>query len=187
MIKIRFMGQDNHGAMTLSSAHRLHLSNPTPTTGYTATTGIPGVTAQPPVFIIHDLPQALAALAASDATGIAIQIESAPGAAGYAGASWFAAVIEAARAAHPHARALAVLDCGAEPGLALGAMRTGVDAIRTRARPAARAKIKAIGQAAKVKVLEGKPGRALDLGAIQTGTTEIEDAARDYLAKHRPH
>ncbi|MFT5538950.1 MAG: hypothetical protein ACI82H_000463, partial [Alphaproteobacteria bacterium] len=142
------MGQDNHGAATLSSAHRLHLGYPAPKMGRTATTGIPGVTAHPPVFIIHDLAQAMAALAAGETAGIAIQLESAPGAAGYAGAGWFAAVIKAARAAHPRARALAVLDCGAEPGLALGAIRQGVDAIRTRARPAVRTKIKAIGQIA---------------------------------------
>jgi hypothetical protein len=143
----------------------------------------------PPVLIIHDLAQAVAALAAAEATSTAIQLESAPGAAGYAGAGWFAAVIEAARATHPQARVLAVLDCGAEPGLALGAIREGVEAIRTQARPAVRAKIKAIGQAAKVEVLEGKPGPALDLGTIvpgPRGPKEIEAAARDYLAKRRP-
>jgi len=119
--------------------------------------------AEPPAIVVHNLAHALAALAAAAEAGVPIRLESAPGAAAYAGAAWFAAVVAAARRAHPRARALAVLDCGAEAGLALGAIREGVEAIRTRAPARVRRKLAAIAGAAGTRVVEGRRGAVLDL------------------------
>lgn len=136
---------------------------------------------EPPVIVVHNLDHARAALAAAAAAGRRVRLESAPGAAGQGGVAWFNALIAIARAEHPAAKAEAVLDCGAEAGRALGAIREGAEAIRTRARAVVRAKIRAIGRAAGVRVLEGARGPALDLLA----ETDPAAAARDYLAKKK--
>lgn len=84
----------------------------------------------PPAIVFHGLDQAMAALAAAAALGVPVTLLSAPGAASYAGAGWFRAVVEQAQAAHPDAEAVALLDCGDQPGHALAALREGVTAIR---------------------------------------------------------
>lgn len=50
---------------------------------------------------------------------------SAPAAAASGGPEWFAALVEAAKASNPQADVDAVLDCGARPGDALAALRSG--------------------------------------------------------------
>jgi hypothetical protein len=71
---------------------------------------------RPPSVIIHSLDDARAALA----PGLPVTLLSAPGAASYAGAGWWRALIEAACAAHPD-----ILDCGTASGRALEALRVG--------------------------------------------------------------
>lgn len=112
--------------------------------------------------IIHSLEQARAALAAAEPCGVPIVLYSAEGAAGYAGAAWFQAVVAAAHAAHPNARYEAVLDCGRHAGLALAALRGGCQAIVFRGDPALRRKLAAIatGMAAR---LDRGAARPLDL------------------------
>ncbi|MEQ8194470.1 MAG: hypothetical protein RIB59_08265, partial [Rhodospirillales bacterium] len=82
------------------------------------------------VVIVHDLEQATAALRAADACNCRVTLRSAPNAASYLSAGVFNAMIEAAAQAVPEARFDAVFDCGAEPGLALNALRHGVKAVR---------------------------------------------------------
>jgi hypothetical protein len=53
-----------------------------------------------PAVVVHGLAHAEAALAAAG-LGVAVTLISAEGAAGYAGPSWFRAVIEETRASHP--------------------------------------------------------------------------------------
>lgn len=116
-----------------------------------------------PAFVVHDLPQALAVFAAAQKTGRAMRIESAVGAAGFAGAGFWTALIAAAREAYPKARVTAVLDCGAEPGLALAAIRAGAEAIRCRARKPVRDKLAAIARRAKVRFIDGPRGTMCEL------------------------
>lgn len=132
-----------------------------------------------PAFVVHDLAQARAALAAAVAAGVAVRLDSAPGAAGYAGAGWWAAVVAEARAACPTAKALCILDCGAEPGLALGAIRQGVEAIRCTVRGAARARLRSLAAAAGVAFIEGRRRRALDLATV----ADPDAAASAHLAR----
>ena len=136
---------------------------------------------QVPVFIVHDLAQAGAALAAAGAAGVRVRIESAPGAASQGGAAWFCAVMHAAGAARPDARAQWVLDCGAEVGAALGALREGVPAIRTRAPLRARTPLAALAQRFRAQVFTGRPRGACDLGA----ETDPAAAATRFLARHQ--
>lgn len=136
----------------------------------------------PPTVVIHNLAHARAALAAAEATGVAIRLSSAPGAAAYAGAAWFLEMVAAARADHPGARAEAVLDCGAEAGLALGAIRSGIEAIRIRVTPRMRARLGAIAAAAGCRLVANERAPTLDLLA----TSDPERAVRDWLAQRAP-
>ena len=82
-----------------------------------------------PRIIVHNADHARAALGAADRRGLAITLQSPPDAAAYMGAAYFQEVIALARDDHPGAEATAVLDCGAEPGLALAALRAGIEAV----------------------------------------------------------
>lgn len=81
-------------------------------------------------IIIHSLEHATAALAAAAEFDCPVTLLSAPGAAAYLGATVFRDLIAAAAVAHPKARYRAVLDCGDDPGLALGALRHGITGVR---------------------------------------------------------
>jgi hypothetical protein len=76
--------------------------------------------------VIHGWDDAAAALAG--AAG-AVTLLSAPGAGGYAGAGWFAALAAQGRAAFPDVPQRWVLDCGDAPGHVFAALRAGVMAI----------------------------------------------------------
>ena len=95
----------------------------------------------PPPIIVHDLDQARAAVAAAAALDRVVVLRSAPGAAAFLGAGVWRAIVAAAQAAFPQARVTAVLDCGDAPGLALGALRGGIAAVRLRAAPEPLARI----------------------------------------------
>lgn len=131
-----------------------------------------------PTFIVHDFAQARAALTAAAEFRIAVRLQSAAGAAGFAGAAWFVAMIKAARAAVPDAESQAVLDCGREPGFALAAIRAGNEAIRLTASTAVREKIAAIAAARGCRLVTGPAGPRLDL----LDAPDPERAARKWLA-----
>ena len=104
-----------------------------------------------------------------------VTLESATGAGAYAGPAWWKALIEAARAEHPAAEMMAVLDCGEEPGTALTALRAGVSRIRFTGDVAMRGRLGAI---------------AAQLGATVEGEAATEDVldlleARNALALSR--
>jgi len=81
-------------------------------------------------IIIHTVEHATAALAAAAEFDRDVTLLSPPGAAAYIGATVFRDMIAAAAAAHPQARHRAVLDCGDDPGLAMGALRHGITGVR---------------------------------------------------------
>ncbi len=114
--------------------------------------------------VIHSLAHAKAALAAAAAEGVAVELWSAEGAAAYAGAGWFKAVLEAARREVPGARFTAVLDCADLPGYALGAFRIGIEAVCFSGAAKIAAKIADIAGEQGRRCLRRRPRRALDLG-----------------------
>ena len=81
-------------------------------------------------IIIHSFDHATAALAAAEQYDCPVILLSAPEAAAYLGATVFRDMVAAAAAIHPRARHTAVLDCGDDPGLALGALRHGIKGVR---------------------------------------------------------
>jgi hypothetical protein len=114
-------------------------------------------------IIIHSLADARAALSVAHERGVPIELASAEGAGGYAGAMWFNAVIETARADFPSVAVTAVLDCAAEAGTALNALRHGVRRVRFTGSAAASKRLKDIARRCGSVIETGKPPAALDL------------------------
>ncbi len=113
-------------------------------------------------IIIHSAGHALAALSVADEMGVGVTLLSAPSAAAYVGAVVFRDMVAAARKAYPNVVVTAVLDCGDDPGLALGAMRHGIGAVSISNIPEIRAKLKDIADQRGVLVYE-EEGPVLDL------------------------
>ena len=116
-----------------------------------------------PRIIVHSLAHAEAALAAAAALAIPVTLASASAAGGYAGPLWFKALVEKARRSHRTAAAAALLDCGEEPGTALGALRAGIKQIRFTGDVAAREPLAEIAAQVGATVEFGEAPAALDL------------------------
>ena len=135
-----------------------------------------------PVIIVHSLADARAALGAAAALGVAVTLASAPGAGGYAGPGWWQAVIDLAAADFPEARFDAVLDCGAEPGTVLAALRLGLRRVRFTGNDDAARRLADIA-AQQGAVLEREaPEAALDL----LDCRDPAAACRAFLAGNAP-
>jgi len=85
-----------------------------------------GATVSAKAVIIHELAHARAALTVAAELGVPVALWSAPGAAAYAGAGWFSAVLKRATAAVPAARFSGVLDCADRADLVQAALRQGL-------------------------------------------------------------
>ena len=97
------------------------------------------------------------------AAGRAVVLLSASDAGIYAGAGWFKAVIDAARAAAPTAHFSAVLDCGDDAGAAQAALRAGIAAIAFTGRSDVAERLTGIAAATGARVLTDRPAADLDL------------------------
>jgi hypothetical protein len=109
------------------------------------------------VAVVHSLADARAALAAGQAAGVPVVLVSPPDAAAYMGVGFFWALVEAARAEFAGVAAAAVMDCGAAPGFALSALRTGFKAVVLRGDPRPRARVAAIARELGAEVLARRP------------------------------
>ncbi len=125
--------------------------------------------AQPAPIIVHSLDHALAAAA----IGLPLTLRSAPGAAGYAGVGWFAALAAILAEKHPTVPATLILDCADEAGTAMGALRRGIGHIRFTGPPETAAKLAALGA-----ILDTDTRPALDL----LGLADPEAACRRWLS-----
>ncbi len=76
-----------------------------------------------PAVVVHGLADARMALA----PGLPVTLLSAPGAALFAGCLWWREVIAAARAEYERTEAVDILDCADASGLAMGALRSGIN------------------------------------------------------------
>ncbi len=100
------------------------------------------------------------------APGLAVTLLSAEGAAIYAGAGWWRALIAAARRDYPDATHTDILDCGDAPGRALEALRIGQPVLILRAEPRIFADLSQRAAAIGAVMLPDAPP-ALDLGERQ--------------------
>lgn len=129
---------------------------------------------------IHSADHARAALRAATELGRPVTLISAAGAAGFAGAGYFAALMAEARRDFPDVAFTAILDCGDAPGDALGAMRQGVRHIHFSGTDSARAKLKQIAKAQGATLIIGDVA-ALDLERV----ADAESACRAWLTRTR--
>jgi hypothetical protein len=112
--------------------------------------------------IIHELAHARAALAAAAELGVPVELWSAPGAAAYAGAGWFDAVLRAARNHAPAAVFTGVLDCAERADLVQAALRQGLNHVCFRGTKAVAARLAEIARQHGA-TLHGRVPAALDL------------------------
>lgn len=133
-------------------------------------------------IIVHDLPQARAALEAAAAHDLELELRSPPEAAAYMGAALFQEVIRGAAEAVPEARFRAVLDCGDAAGLALSALRHGVKVVRIQAPPDVLRRLAEVAEplGASVEIPGGRDAEGvLDLQGVEDPTTTIDDWLND--------
>jgi hypothetical protein len=132
--------------------------------------------------VIHSLSQAEAALRAAAAADTAVELWSAEGAAAYAGAGWFKALVEEAARRVPEARFTSVLDCADLPGYALGAIRIGVAAIAYTGPAQTARKIADIASQTGCRLVQARPAVRLDLRDV----AEPYEACLDWLERGAP-
>jgi hypothetical protein len=119
-----------------------------------------------PVFVVHGLGHAVAALAAAAAAGRQVVLLSALGAGGNAGPGWFRELVAAARAAVPRARCAALLDCGDEAGSALAALRAQVEGVVFTGRADVVRRLADIARRHGARFVTVRPAALLDLGDV---------------------
>lgn len=131
-----------------------------------------------PQIVVYALADACAALQAAAEKNIEITLVSPAGAAGFAGPGWFRELVAQARDAVPGAAFDSVLDCAGEAGLALAAVREGVQAIRFDGPSDVRTKVGDIAVQSGCALIEIDYAHALDLDQC----TDAPTYCRDWLA-----
>jgi DNA-binding NarL/FixJ family response regulator len=140
-------------------------------------------TASPPVFVVHSLTHAVAALQAAAAARRAVILLSASNGGVYAGAGWWRAMTDAARAAVPAARFSAILDCGDDAGAAQAALRAGVEASVFTGRADVAERLAAIAAARGARLLTTRPQPLLDFGELFFASSDtLRERCADALA-----
>ena len=132
-------------------------------------------------IVFHSLAHARAALAAAAEAGVALTLQSAPGAAAYAGTGYLKAIADRAAAEHANVEVTAVIDCGADAGIAMAALRIGWRTVRFSGPAKVRAKLADIaGQmGARLADDETDAPEALDLLDV----ADPDAACREYLRR----
>ena len=116
------------------------------------------------LILFHSLAHARAALAAAAERGEPVTLQSAPGVAAYAGAGYLKAIVDRAAAEHPDVAVTAVIDCGADAGTAMAALRIGWTTVRFSGPAKVRAKLADIAAQSGARLAVDKPDAgALDL------------------------
>jgi hypothetical protein len=135
-------------------------------------------TTQPACFIVHDLDHAIAALETAQRRDTQVMLVSAPGAARTGGAGWWRELIAQAKAQTPGADMISVLDCADEAGMALAAIRAGVEAIAVTAGNETGDRIADIAGQAFVSLISIPWAEAVDLA----GTNDPQAVCENHLA-----
>jgi hypothetical protein len=138
---------------------------------------IRGATAK--AVVVHDLDQAMAALAIAAEVQRPVAIWSARRAALDLGIGWFAAVARLAHAAEPRAEAAFILDCGTRADLVQEAFREGLDEVCFTGRAAVAERLADIARKCRARLHMKRP-RALDLDR----KVDIQSALRTYLGSN---
>ena len=136
-----------------------------------------------PAVVVHSLIHAVAALQAAAAADRTVTLLSAPGAGIYAGAGWFAALVQATGAAVPAAKFSAILDCADDAGAAQAALRARVEVIIFTGRADVAERLGAIAEARGSRLLTARPQPLLDLGELFFASSDtLRERCADALA-----
>lgn len=127
-------------------------------------------------ILVHGLGHALAAAEAADAVGAPLVLLSARAAGGYAGAGWWRALADRVRRDYPDIALTAILDCGADAGWALAAIRAQVTDIALSADPPVTEKLRSIAEQSDARLWTDRP-ETLDL----RGRRDVPAACREWL------
>ena len=131
-----------------------------------------------PQIVIYALADARAALQAATERGVTVTLVSPAGAAAYGGPAWFRELVAQARDAVPEAVFDSVLDCAADAGYAMAAIREGVPAICFSGPEEVHRKIRDIAAQGGCAVVVIDYQQALDL----LDRDDALSACRDWLA-----
>lgn len=113
-----------------------------------------------PFLIVHDIGHVRDAVAIAREHGRPVTLISAPGAAASMGADVFNRMIDAVRAEDPDTDISAVMDCGADPGQAMQALRMGCKNLRLNAEESVLRKLRDMTDGI---VLDARPIAAYDM------------------------
>jgi hypothetical protein len=113
-------------------------------------------------FTIHSLAHLRAALTAGAASGRPIVVLSATGASGFAGAGWFASLVEQAGQEFPEVELTAMLDCADRAGDAPAALKLGLSHLIFTGHPEAAIRLQDIAAQSGATVIAARPP-SLDL------------------------
>ena len=108
-------------------------------------------------FTVHGLPHLRAALKAGTEAGRPVIALSAEAAGAYAGALWFAEMIQAAHEEFPNAELTAILDCGDRAGDVLVALQAGIARVIFTGHPEAACRLTAIAAETGATILAERP------------------------------
>ncbi len=128
-------------------------------------------------IIFHSLAHALAALGAARETGVDMCLVTAPGAARYAGPDHLKKIVDLALAEFEDAPPDVVIDCGADAGPAMSALRVGWKALAFSGEPALKRKIADMASQCGARLMD-RPADALDL----LDETDPDAACRRWLS-----
>jgi hypothetical protein len=117
---------------------------------------------EPACFVVHGLEHLRAALTAGAESGRPIVALSAVGASGYAGAGWFAGMIERGSVEFPEVALTAIFDCADRAGDVLVAFETGLKQIVFTGHPTAADRLRQIGATYGASIVAERPA-AFDL------------------------
>ena len=134
--------------------------------------------AVPRAVTVHGPADALAALEAAASLGRPVVLLSAPGAAAYAGAAWFKALVALARERWPAVDATAMLDCGDRAELVQGAMREGLADLVFTGPAATAARLSDIARQQGARLHRRRP-ESLDIARPERALA----ACRDWLGR----
>lgn len=129
--------------------------------------------------VVHGAAQAVAAARVAASASHDLTLISGPGGVRSVGPGWFAAVIEAARAAAPEIRIDGVLRCDDAPGLALGALRSGIAKVALDANQSAFERVAAIANSLQCEVVIVDDWELLDLANVSDA--EVSETVGDWL------
>ena len=129
-------------------------------------------------IIINNLEHAEAALSAAVELDIDVILISPPGASATIGATVFRDIVTKAAQNYPQARYKSILDCGDEPGMAMGAFRHGIKGVRISNGPELSKKLEDIAKQ-RGGFVYTSPGDELDLHNM----SDPAAACRTWLTK----